>query len=198
MSFARFEPSFRLALLCSVAALSAGIAGCATTSSTQKLHTASGIPEQRFTMTGNGFQTTALITKGGAQGPSVDIGRYEDGKAIRGTVNGRPLNITVSGTHADGQWGSGPLNVDVDEQEKQLKMTGLVAGRPSTWTATLEAIQGNIGHCSYDMRRSGQDYVGSRSCAGGISPVTVEFPSTILEWQPINIAVLMALLMSTP
>jgi hypothetical protein len=31
-----------------------------------------------------------------------------------------------------------------------------------------------------------------------VSPVTVTFPTTILEWQPINVGILMALLMSTP
>ena len=40
--------------------------------------------------------------------------------------------------------------------------------------------------------------MGSRSCAGGINSVTVTFPSTILEWQPVNVGILMALLMSTP
>ena len=77
-------------------------------------------------------------------------------------------------------------------------MNGLVAGRPSTWSASREAIQGTIGFCAYDLRRQGETYAGSRSCAGGIGSVTVQFPSTILEWQPVNVAILMALLMSTP
>jgi len=171
--------------------------GCASTS-TSKVHTTPSGPEQRFSMVGSGIQTTAVISKDGAQGPSINVGRYDDGKAIRGTVNNVPLNISVSGTHAEGQWGSGPLTVDVDEQADQLKMTGLVAGRPSTWTASREAIQGNIGLCSYDLRRQGDAYLGGRSCAGGIAQVTVQFPSTITEWQPVNIGVLMALLMSTP
>ena len=197
MSFARFKSPFRMVVLCSVGVLTVCLAGCAT-SGNQKIHTASGVPEQRFSMVGSGLQTTALITKDGAQGPSVNLGRFDEGRAIRGTVNNFPLDIRVSGTRAEGQWGSGPINVNVDETGNQLTMNGLVAGRPSTWTASLEAIQGNIGFCAYDLRRAGNDYVGSRSCGRGIGNVTVEFPSTILEWQPINIAVLMALLMSTP
>jgi len=173
--------------------------GCASTGQ-PKLQTASSGPEQRFTMTGSGFQTTALITKDGAQGPQIDVGRYDGGSTIRGTVLNRPFQLSVdqaAGT-ATGQWGSGPISVNVTEEGDQLKVTGLIAGRPSTFTASKERINGTIGLCAYDLTRSGDSYQGSRSCAGGISPVTVQFPSTILEWKPINIAVLMALLMSTP
>ena len=66
-------------------------------------------------------------------------------------------------------------------------MNGLVAGRPRPGAPRTEAIQGTIGFCSYDLKRQGETYAGSRSCAGGINSVTVTFPSTILEWQPVNI-----------
>jgi len=170
---------------------------CATTGKS-KLQTTSSGPEQRFNMVGAGIQTSALIAKTGAQGPEINVGRYDDGKTIRGTVNGKTIDMSVTGTHAQGIWGSGPISLDVDETGDQLKMTGLVAGRPSTWTASQEAIQGTIGFCAFDLRRQGETYVGSRSCAGGVIPVTVTFPTTILEWQPINVGILMALLMSTP
>ena len=162
------------------------------------LQTATPGPEQRFTMSGSGFQTSALISREGAQGPQIDLGRYEDGKAIRGKASGQVINLSVSGSRAQGTWGPGPLTLDVAQDDGQLRMNGLVAGRTSSWTASGERIEGKIGFCAYDLKRSGEVYVGSRSCAGGISPVTVQFPSTILEWQPINIGLLMALLMSTP
>ena len=171
--------------------------GCATTGGS-KLQTTSS-PEHRFSMVGGGIQTTAVISKDGAQGPSVDVGRYDNGSAIRGTLNGRPFQLSVdqSAGTATGQAGQGPITLNVSEDGDQFKCTGLV-GRPSNVTISRERINGTIGLCSYDLGRSGEVYTGSRSCAGGISPVTVQFPSTILEWKPINICVLMALLMSTP
>ena len=171
---------------------------CAS-SSKAKVQTSTG-PEQRFSMTGSGLQTTAVISKDGAQGPQINLGRYEDGKAIRGTASGQTVNLTVSEAqgHAQGMWGPGPLTLDVTEEGDQMKMNGLVAGRPSSWTGSAQRIEGRIGFCSYDLKLAGDSYTGSRSCAGGISPVTVQFPSTIAEWKPINVAILMALLMSTP
>jgi hypothetical protein len=171
--------------------------GCASTSGSHTKVQTSG-PEQRFSMVGSGLQTSAVISKSGAQGPEIDVGRYDDGKSIRGKVDGKIIQMTVSGTHAEGIWGSGPITLDVDEQNDQLSLRGLVAGRPSSWTASAAAVQGTIGFCAYDLRWQGSAYVGARSCAGGISQVTVQFPSTIAEWEPINAGILMALLMSTP
>src|SRR5215468_10714338 len=101
---------------------------CATASQS-KVHTTPAGPEQRFSMVGSGFQTTALISKSGAQGPEVDVGRYDDGKTIRGKVDNRVIQMTITANRASGIWGSGPISVDVDEQGDQLKFTGLVAGR---------------------------------------------------------------------
>jgi hypothetical protein len=174
-----------------------GWVACATTESTATVHAAG--PDQRFSMVGSGFQTSALITPDGAQGPEVNLGRYDGGKAIRGTVSGRTLDLQVSDNSATGIWGSGPLTINlVESAPNELKVQGLIAGKPCSFSATREKINGTIGFCSYELARSGDAYVGSRSCAGGISQVTVQFPTTILSWKRINIAVLMALLMSTP
>jgi len=174
------------------------LAGACATTGTGKLQTTSG-PEQRFSMVGNGIETTALISKDGAQGPSVDLGRYDNGSTIRGTVNNRPFQLSVDqvGGTATGQTGQGPITLNVAETNDQFTCTGLVA-RPSNITISRERINGTIGFCAYELARSGEVYNGSRSCAGGISPVTVRFPPSILEWKPINICVLMAVLMSTP
>ncbi|HZJ52683.1 MAG TPA: hypothetical protein VFD38_00975 [Myxococcaceae bacterium] len=196
MSSARFRMRHLALVSVSVVLLAVG---CAS-SSKAKLQTTSSGPEQRFSMVGNGFETTALISKDGAQGPSVDVGRYDDGNTLRGTLRGRPFQLSIdqAAGKATGQGGEGPVTLNAVEEGDQLKCTGLVTGRPSNITASMERINGTIGLCSYDLARSGEAYVGSRSCAGGISPVTVKFPTNILEWKPINICALMALLMSTP
>jgi hypothetical protein len=91
--------------LCTLLVLALAVA-CATTS-TSKLQTTSSGPEQRFSMVGSGFQTSALISKAGAQGPQIDVGRYDDGKTIRGKVDGKVIDMTVTGTHAQGILGPG-------------------------------------------------------------------------------------------
>ena len=193
-----FSVRFRMSHAVLVAALSF-VAACATSSSSSAKLGTSNEPQQRFRMVGNGWETTAVISPGGAQGPNINVGRFDNGSAIRGTLNGRPFQLSVDQTAgtATGQAGQGPITLNVSEEADRFTCTGLV-GRPSNISISRERITGTIGLCSYDLGRSGESYTGSRSCAGGISPVTVTFPATILEWKPINICVLMALLMSTP
>jgi hypothetical protein len=150
-------------------------------------------------MVGNGWETTAVISPSGAQGPNINVGRFDGGAAIRGTINNAPFQLAVdqaAGT-ANGQTGWGPLSMNATEEGDTLKCNGLI-GRPGTITISQQAINGNVGVCAYELVRSGDSYTGSRSCGRGISQATVTFPTNILEWKPINICVLMALLMSTP
>jgi hypothetical protein len=191
MQLTRFGRHLSLALRGSMSVSFVALAACATTGG-GSLSTG---PSVNFQMSGGAGQTSAVINKDGAQGPSIDLGRYDDGATLRGTVSGQPLQMTVSGNSAKGQWGSQPITVEVQETPGMLKMNGLVAGQLSNWTATKEVIEGKIGLCAYQLGRVGTDYKGTQTCGG---QVTVQFPNNILEWKPINIAVLMALLMSTP
>jgi hypothetical protein len=191
--FSRFDQLLPAALRGSSAVLFLVLAACAT-SSASKLSTYTG-PAMNFQMTGGSAQKSAVITPNGAQGPSIDLGRYDNGATLRGTVSGQPVQMTVSGNGAKGIWGQGPINVQVEETSDTLKMNGLVAGQLSNWSATKEVIQGKIGLCAYQLGNVGTSYQGTSTCTG---QTTVQFPSNILEWKAINIAVLMALLMSTP
>jgi len=174
--------------------------GCATSSSSSgHLKTTSG-PEQRFLMVGNGFQTSALLTMDGAQGPDINIGRFDNGATIRGTLYQRPFQLSIdqAAGSATGQGGMGPISINATEEGDNLKCTGLILGRPSTLNISSQRIEGTVGFCAYDLGSTGENYVGSRSCGRGISNATVTFPTTINQWKAINVCILIALLMSTP
>ena len=191
MQLTRFGRHLSLAVRGSMSVSFLVLAACATTGG-GSLSTG---PSVQFQMNGGAGQTSATINKDGAQGPSIDLGRYDDGATLRGTVSGQPLQMTVSGNSAKGSWGNQPMSVEVQETPGMLKMNGLVAGQLSNWSATKEVIEGKIGVCSYQLGHVGTAYQGTSTCGG---QTTIQFPSNILEWKPINIAVLMALLMSTP
>jgi hypothetical protein len=187
----RFEQHLPGAVRGSMSVLFLALVACATAGG-GKISTG---PQEQLQISGGAGQTSMVINKDGAQGPSIDLGRYDDGATLRGTVNGQPLQMTVSANKATGQWGQGPITVEVEETGNSLKMNGLVAGQLSNWTATKDVIEGKIGLCAYQLGRVGTAYQGSTPCGG---QVTIQFPANILQWKPINIAVLMALTMSTP
>ena len=153
-------------------------------------------PGSAFSLSGSGFETTAQVTANGAVGPQIDVGRYDGGKTFRGTAFGRPVDLSASGQSVRGTFGITPFELDVtDSGPKTFRVTGLVAGVPSTFSADPEQIEGTIGHCSYDLRWAGQSYTGTRSCAGGMQSVDLRLPQTISSWSNTDVAVLMALLM---
>ena len=151
---------------------------------------------QQFALWGSGFETTARVNADGATGPQVDIGRYDDGATFRGSAFGRPVDISVTADTVRGEWRSTPLNLEVTTRNpRDFQVTGEIAGVPSTFSLDPERIQGTIGHCVYDLGWSGNSYVGTRSCHGGVQSVTMSLPASVSEWSNADTAVLMAPLM---
>ena len=94
-------------------------------------------------MSGGAGQTSVVINKGGAQGPSIDLGRYDDGATLRGTVSGQPFQTARSrATRPRGNGGQGRSPWRSEETGDSLKMNGLVAGQLSNWSATKERHRG--------------------------------------------------------
>jgi len=184
---ARFDSLIAAVLVLPVAT----VVGCAHGSTPG---TRSGAEE--FALWGSGFETTAQVNGDGAQGPQVDVGRYDDGATFRGTAFGRPVDVSVTADTVRGEWGSTPLNLEVTSRTPHdFQVTGEVAGVPSTFSFDPERIQGTIGRCAYDLSWSGKSYVGTRSCRGGIQSVTMSLPASVSQWSSADTALLMALLM---
>ena len=156
MQLTRFGRHLSLAVRGSMSVSFLALAACATTGG-GSLSTG---PSVQFQMSGGAGQTSATINKDGAQGPSIDLGRYDDGATLRGTVSGQPLQMTVSGNSAKGSWGNQPMSVEVQEVPGQLKMNGLVAGQLSNWSATKEVIEGKIANIAKAAGTyAGEEYI---------------------------------------
>ena len=164
MRLANFQEHLKITIPGSVSVLCLALAGCAT-SSGSRLSTGGG-PEMRFEMSGGGAQTLATITADGAQGPSISLGRFDNGATLRGTASGQPVQMQVQDNSARGIWGSAPITVAVTETDSGLQMNGMVAGQLSDWRATKELIEGKIGVCAYQLARVDTSYQGTRTCPG--------------------------------
>lgn len=174
-----------------LAATAVVAAGCAHTGA-GKLNTGT----HDFSISGAGFETTARVTTSGLQGPQIDVGRYDNGNTFRGTAFHRPVDLTVSNGSVKGLWGRIPFTLDVSDPTPQgFKVNGLIAGVPSAFSVSPDRIEGTIGHCAYDLGRSGNTYLGSRSCRGAIDQVTLRVPESMAEWSDADVAVALSLLL---
>jgi hypothetical protein len=153
--------------------------------------------EGRFVLTGLARPVVALITQTGIQGPVHNLGRYDNGAAIRGTAYGKDVNITLGEASADGIVGRMPFNMQVTRTADGVTASGLILGAPSTFTFNKARINGAFGRCGYDVRFIGDGYAGPRSCGGSIQQVGITLPPILNTFRDIEVAVDLALLLGT-
>jgi hypothetical protein len=150
----------------------------------------------RFVLTGIREPIVASITETGAQGPGINLGRYDNGATWRGTVFKQSVNLTLSPGRAEGVVGRSPFELRVRPGSDGMQVTGLIGGQPSTVTISKTRINGGFGRCGYDVVFQGQAYVGPRSCGKGPIQVGVTLPPILTTWSDAEVATVLALLMS--
>jgi hypothetical protein len=171
------------------------LAACATTD--PAVDPATMPAEGRFVLTGISRPVVALITEQGIQGPAHNLGRYDNGTAIRGKAYGRDVSITLTDTTAEGLVGRSPFNLDVSKTPEGVSARGLIGGAPSTFTFSKARINGSVGRCGYDVRFMGDGYSGQRSCGGNIQQVGITLPPILNTWRDVEVATDLALLLET-
>jgi hypothetical protein len=153
--------------------------------------------EGRFVLTGIPRPVVALITPEGIQGPAHNLGRYDNGTAIRGKAYGKDVSITLGEASAEGVVGRTPFSMQVSRTPEGVTASGLIGGHPSTFTFGKARINGAFGRCGYDVRFVGDGYAGQRSCGGTIEQVGITLPPILNEWRDIEVATDLALLLGT-
>src|SRR5262249_43009127 len=175
--------------------LLAMLAGCAHEEPAPPDVDPNSIPaEGRFVLTGLARPVVALISPTGIQGPMHNLGRFDNGAAIRGTAYGKDVNITISDNSATGVVGRMPFNMQVTNTPDGVSASGLILGQPSTFTFSKARINGAFGPCGYDVRFFGDGYAGPRSCGGNIQQVGITLPPILNTFRDIEVAVDLALL----
>jgi hypothetical protein len=121
------------------------------------------------------------------------------GTYIRGFGAGQKVvQITLKGTHAEGNALNNPLTVDMKQPENGVTdVSGLFAGSISQFKVSPEIFQGKLGPCSYDLKFDGTEYVGMSSCQGNITRTTLKFPVTMASWTDLEVATVLAIVLGT-
>ena len=108
------------------------------------------------------------------------------------------VQITLKGTHAEGQSLNNPLTVDLKPQENGVTyVTGLFAGSLSEFSISPTIFAGKLGPCSYDLKFDGKRYGGMSSCNGLITPTSLDLPVAMASRTDLEVAVLLAIVLGT-
>jgi hypothetical protein len=118
---------------------------------------------------------------------------------IRGFGPGKvAVQITLKGTHAEGNIKNAPLTVDLQPRGDGVTyVSGLFGGSLSQFSISPAIFQGKLGSCSYDLKYNGTRYEGSSSCNGLISLTSVEFPAAMAAWSDLEVATVLAIVFGT-
>jgi hypothetical protein len=121
------------------------------------------------------------------------------GTFIRGFGAGRQdVQITLKGTHAEGQSLNNPLTVDMKPEENGATyITGLFAGSISQFSISPTIFAGKLGPCSYDLKFDGKRYEGMSSCNGLITPTSLDLPVALASRTDLEVAVVLAIVLGT-
>lgn len=187
-----------LALALSLTA-ACGTAPAAESPAREDIFRAAG-PNEFILLTARGELVSADIEPGRVVGPDVNLGVYaadrgRDGQTVRGVAFDQAVNVTATGQRAAGTVGAMPLELSVTRAEAGLRARGLLAGALSDYRLDERQLTGTIGRCSYELRRTGRTYEGSRSCEGQPHHATVLLPRGLSSWSDAALAASLGLLL---
>jgi hypothetical protein len=122
------------------------------------------------------------------------------GTYIRGTGGAhQAVQITLRGTHAEGNANNAPLTVDLKPQDNgATQVTGLFGGIISDFTISPTSFQGKLGPCSYDLAFKDGRYEGMGNCGGRtVNGVSLQLPVAMASWTDLEVAVVLAIVLGT-
>jgi len=142
-----------------VAIVAMSLAGCA--------HELGGLGSAQHAGLRAGVATGVQVAlyDNGLYGPNVAVQRSQAG--YRGSLMNRVVDLSWSRTGVNGMVDSAPTSLRWTEEGDGYRIRGLYGGSISNLRVTSDAIEGNIGGCSYQLRAAGAGYRGRAMCLGG-------------------------------
>jgi len=131
----------------------------------------------------------ATATGAGVRGPDLDLRRAE-GKLEGTTYIRRPVELQQRGNEIVGQVGAEDWDLRLSQDGTEMRVTGLVAGKPTTFWMSPARIRGAVGMCVFDFVWSTGLYSGARTCGVASDNVAMQFPAVLATWSDAQVAAL--------
>jgi len=135
----------------------------------------------------------ATVTAAAVRGPDLDLQRA-DGKLQGTTYIRRPVELRQQGSEIIGQVGSDDWDLRLSQDGTEMRVTGLIGGRPSTFWMSPNRIRGSVGMCVFDLVWSTGLYSGARTCGVASDNVALQFPAVLSGWGDPQVAALFGIL----
>ena len=170
------------------------IASCST--STPK---AAAVPSESATLLCPTSVVQATVDGTRIFGAQVELAHDQNGLRGRGPLGVVDLRIESASLH--GVVGGGPTELYLERDgDDGFSLRGLFSGALGDLEVRSDRIQGQLGHCQYNLRRhnsdQGAEYNGRRICGQQwMEPTTFTLSQGLASLEPINRAALIAVLL---
>jgi hypothetical protein len=179
-----------------------GAAGGFSCSSSSSQKTAEP-PQGTASVTPNGPSATLEPTAQGTRifGPQLELVRDSKGIRGHGPIGVVDLRPDQEKGRVSGVIGTGPTNLHIEPTpEGSFTMRGMFAGNLGELEVTDDRIQGQLGHCQYNLRaadtpEAGKAYNGDRWCGRARATTTLKLSPQIESLDPVDRGALIAILL---
>lgn len=141
--------------------------------------------------------TVVRVEEDGITGPNVSIGRYleDDAPVLRGTMGDKVVELQIGRDRITGIVGSARVDLSIAYDRTGLDVRGLLPGHLSRFRIDGDVLDGQIGWCSYNLKRNATGFSGRRRCSGAPSFFAIEVPDTLAAWTDAETVAAFALLL---
>ncbi|HTS81472.1 MAG TPA: hypothetical protein VMH40_12795 [Myxococcaceae bacterium] len=135
----------------------------------------------------------ATVTAEKVHGPDLELRRAE-GKLDGTTYYRRPVELQLRGESIVGQVGAEDWDLRVSPDGSETRVTGVIAGNPSTFWMSPARVRGALGTCTFDLVWSTGLYAGSRTCGLTSDNIALQVPAALSSWSSPEVAALLGIL----
>jgi hypothetical protein len=134
----------------------------------------------------------AAVTDSAVRGPVLDLKRTP-GKLQGTTYGDRPVDMQQKGNTILGRVGTDSWDLTLEQDGNEMRATGQIAGRPSTFWMSPPKIRGGVGVCTFELVWSAGNYAGTRTCGPAGEVIQLQFPAVLASWSDPEVAALLAI-----
>ncbi len=136
----------------------------------------------------------ATVTATAVRGPDLDL-RRTDGSLEGTSYLRRGVELRQQGSEILGQVGAEDWGLRLSPDGTETRVTGVVAGKASTFWLSPARIRGAVGMCSFDLVWSASVYSGGRTCGPASDNIVIQIPAALSSWTDPQVAALLGVLL---
>lgn len=132
-----------------------------------------------LTLESRGHMAQVEVSPSSYGGELMDLHRSD--RRLEGNHLGRELKATLGDRLVEGSVGGKTIHLELGREDQATSVHGLYQGQETALRIDEQRLSGNVGPCTYDLKKSEGRYRGTSSCGSAPAETTLVVPEMLLE-----------------